>query len=154
MSFLKTIETKGNDQERYSWKKKFLTELYDRGLNRDAIFSLYQFIDILMNLSEELEKVLFDDIVKIEEKRKMPIITSAEKIGIKKGIEKGRVEGRLEEFYKSIYDILEIKFGEAILSPYERIKQIKNIDTLQKIRLGAIKAQTIEEVNILILPFL
>ena len=103
-----------------------------------------------MNLSEELEKVLFDDIAKIEEERVMPIITSAEKIGIKKG----RLEGRLEELHQSIYDIIEIKFGENILSRYTSIKQINDIDTLQKIRVGLKKTQTIEEVNILILPFL
>ena len=38
MSFLKTIETKGSEQQRYSWKKQFLLELYDRGLTREIIF--------------------------------------------------------------------------------------------------------------------
>jgi len=85
MSFLKTIETKGSEQERYSWKKRFLIELYDKGLKRETIYFLYQFIDIIMNLSEDLEDALTEEITTIEEDRKMSIITSAERLGIKKG---------------------------------------------------------------------
>ena len=65
-SFLKTIETHGQDQERYSWKKKFILGLYESGLTRDVIFSLYQFIDLIMNLSAELEKELNDEIENYE----------------------------------------------------------------------------------------
>jgi len=35
MAFLKTVETQGNDQERYQWKKHFLLELYRRGMSRE-----------------------------------------------------------------------------------------------------------------------
>lgn len=139
MSFLKTIETKGDEQQRYSWKKRFLIELYNRGLSRDNIFFLYQFIDMLMNLPDELENALTEEIVKIEEDRKMSIVTSAER--------KGRIEGLQE----SIFDIFEIKFGKNIYELFGQVQQIHDIEILQKIRLGLKKAQTLEETKNLIL---
>ncbi|UCE04553.1 MAG: hypothetical protein JSW07_13090 [bacterium] len=63
-----------------------------------------------MNLSEELEKELTEEIVKIEEERKTSIITSAERMGI----EKGKIETKIEGLHESIYDIFEIKFGKNI----------------------------------------
>jgi hypothetical protein len=163
MSFLKTIETKGNEQQRYSWKKHFLLELYERGLTRDAIFILYQFIDLIMNLSDELEQELIEDIETIEEAKKMSIITSAERIGIEKGkkegmekgmmkgMEKGMMQGKIEGLHESIYDIFEIKFGKNIYELFAQLKEIRNIEILQTIRQGLKKAQTLEETKNLIL---
>jgi len=139
MAFLKTVATKGNESERYSWKKRFLTELYDRGLTREIIFFLYQFIDLIMNLREELEIELTEEIIKLEEDRKMAIITSAER--------KGRIEG----LHESIYDIFEIKFGRNIYELYAQLRQIQDIEVLQKIRFGLKKANSLEETRNLIL---
>ena len=143
MSFLKTIETKGSEQERYSWKKRFLIELYDKGLTRETIYFLYQFIDIIMNLSEDLEDALTEEIATIEEDRKMSIITSAERLGIKKG--------KIEGLHEGIYDIFEIKFGKNIFELFSQLKEIQDIEILQEIRLGLKKAQTLEETKNLIL---
>lgn len=159
MSFLKTIETKGNEQQRYSWKKHFLLELYERGLTRDIIFILYQFIDLIMNLSDELEQELIEEIETIEEAKKMSIITSAERIGIEKGkkegmekgLEKGMMKGKIEGLHESIYDIFEVKFGKNIYELFAQVKQIQDIEILQKIRVGLKKAQTLEETRNLIL---
>lgn len=35
MAFLKTVETQGNAQKRYKWKKHFLLEMYRRGMSRE-----------------------------------------------------------------------------------------------------------------------
>jgi hypothetical protein len=145
--FLKTIETKGSERERYGWKRRFLIELYDKGLTRETIFFLYQFIDLIMYLSEELEEALTEEIATIEEDRKMSIITSAERIGRKKG----KIEGKIEGLHESIYDIFEVKFGKNIYELYAQLKQIQDIETLQQIRLGLKKAQTLEETENLIL---
>ncbi|MCU0642821.1 MAG: cytosolic protein [bacterium] len=151
MSFLKTIETKGNEQQRYSWKKHFLLGLYERGLTRDIIFILYQFIDLLMNLSDELEQELIEAIEAIEEAKKMSIITSAERIGIEKGKKEGMEKGKIEGLHESIYDIFEVKFGKNIYELFAQVKQIQDIEILQKIRVGLKKAQTLEETRNLIL---
>jgi len=85
----------------------------------------------------------------------MSIITSAERVGIKKGkLEgklEGKIEGKIEGLHESIYDIFEIKFGKNIYELFAQVHQIQDIEILQNIRLGLKKAQTLEETKNLIL---
>lgn len=81
----------------------------------------------------------------------MSIITSAERLGIKKGKKQGMMKGKIEGLHESIYDIFEIKFGENIYELFAQVKQIQDIEILQNIRLVLKKAQTLEETKNLIL---
>jgi hypothetical protein len=93
----------------------------------------------------------------------MSIITSAERIGIEKGkkegmmkgmtkgMMKGMMKGKIEGLHESIYDIFEIKFGENIYELFAQVKEIQDVEILQKIRLSLKKAQTLEETKNLIL---
>lgn len=143
-SFLKTIETRGNEQARYSWKKNFLIGLYERGLTHDQIFSLYKFIDLIMNLSDELDKKLIEEIENIEKEKKMAIVTSAERIGIKRGKIEGRAEG---ELLGEIKAILAIKFEKNLYSIYPQMKKIDNIEILQNMIAGVKNAKNFDEAN-------
>jgi hypothetical protein len=90
-------------------------------------------------------------IEQIEEDKKMPIVTSAEKIGIKKGKIEGKIEGRLEELHESIDDIWEIKFGASGLTLHEQLRQIEDIETLRQIKSGIKQAKTSDEARNIIL---
>ena len=81
----------------------------------------------------------------------MSIITSAERVGVKRGKIEGKIEGRIEGLQESIYDIFEVKYGKNIYELYAQLKQIQDIEILQKIRQGLKKAQTLEETKNLIL---
>ncbi|MFQ5628696.1 MAG: hypothetical protein ACE5I1_08045 [bacterium] len=74
---MKTQETEGNHQERYSWKKHFLLELYKLGMKRETVQALYKFIDWIMRLPNELEGELFTEIKAIKEATKIPYLTTA-----------------------------------------------------------------------------
>jgi hypothetical protein len=95
MAFLKTVETQGNDQERYQWKKHFLLELYHRGLSRETIVALYEFIGVIMALPETRDEELIEEIKQTTEETQMSILAIAERKGREEGLEKGREEGRL-----------------------------------------------------------
>jgi len=138
-AYLKTLETEGNNQARYSWKKTFLLELYQRGFNRETILSLYRFIDWIMTLPEKLDDHIFEEITKLEEEKNMPYITTAERIGIRKG----KREGKREGFLESIYEILNIKFGEEGLQIFNKIKHITDVEVLLNIHRELVKAQTL-----------
>ena len=75
-----------------------MKRLYQRGYSLEDIQQLFQFIDWIMTLSEELEKQFANDIYRYEEDQRMPYVTSVERMGIKKGqlmgIELGRQEGK------------------------------------------------------------
>ncbi len=143
-AYLKTLETQGDVSATYTWKKHFLLELYQRGLSRETILALYKFIDWIMTLPRELEASLHDEVKTIEEKRTMPHITTAERIGIEKGIEKslGAVQQALET-------VLEVKFGLPSQRLNEHIAQIKSLDTLQVLLQQLKQTQNLSEAEAL-----
>ncbi len=157
-AFLKTLETQGNDQERYQWKKHFLLELYRRGMSREMIWALYEFLDIVMALPEVKNEELHEEIKQTTEESKMSILTTAERVGIKKGIEQGIEQGIEKGIEKgieqglrgTISDILEIKFGVVGLELLDHVEQITDIETLQKIRAGLKQTQSLAEAEALI----
>lgn len=150
MAYLKTQETEGDDRERYGWKKRFLKELYLQGMNRETISALYNFIDWMMNLPEELEDKIYQEIVKTEEERQMAVLSTAERIGRQKGIKEGLQEGLQQGLHKAIADILEIKFGEAGVELARKIVSITSVELLERLRLSLKKALSVTEAENLI----
>jgi len=141
MAFLKTVETQGNDQERYRWKKHFLLELYRRGLSRETIIALFDFIGVIMALPPANDEKLHDEIEQTSEEKQMSILAIAEQ----KGLEKGRLLA-----LEMISDILEIKFGVAGLSLIDYLEQITDLEALRKIRAGLKQARSVAEAEALI----
>jgi len=148
-AYLKTVETNGNDQTRYHWKKQFLLELYRRGLTREMIAALYEFIDVVMALPKTEDEKLYEEIKQSTEEKTMSVMTTAERVGMKKGVKKVKSAVR-KILYQTIADILEIKFGAAGLQLSERVQLTTNIKALQKIRLGLKQADALIEAEALI----
>jgi len=94
MAHLKAQETaKGGETERKKWKLYLARMLYERGYDKKDILELFRFIDWLMILPDDLEKRFWEELVNIEEEKKMPYVTSVERIGIEKGIQQGVRQG-------------------------------------------------------------
>ena len=127
MAHLRTIETRHSPQRRMEWKLTLTRMLYERGYNERTIIDLFRFPDWLMFLPGELQRGYRDEIERYEEEKKMPYVTTIERMGI----EKGRVEGRVE----ATTDLLQQKFGaldEQIESrlrelTYEQLKQLTTV---------------------------
>jgi len=157
MAFLKTLETQGSDQERYNWKKHFLLELYRRGLSRETIVALYEFIGVIMALPPAKDEELHEAINQTPEEKQMSILAIAERKGREKGLDEGREEGRKEGrkegrllVREMISDILEIKFGVAGLELFDSVAHIADLEALRMIRLGLKRAQSVAEAEALI----
>jgi len=138
MAFLKTVETKGNNQKRYQWEKHFLLELYRRGMSRETIVALNHFIGVLMALPQAKDEKLYDEIKQTTEEKQMSLFAVAERVGRKEGLK------------EAISDILEIKFGVAGLRLFNRVKPITDIAVLQKVRAGLKQAPSVAEAERLI----
>ncbi|WP_028323893.1 hypothetical protein [Desulfatirhabdium butyrativorans] len=93
MAHLKFLETRHAMMDRLQWKIQLVRQLFDRGYSRKDIINLFRFIDWIMCLPEELDRHFSDTIRKLEEEKKMPYVTSVERLGIKKGIVQGLEEG-------------------------------------------------------------
>ena len=82
LTHLKEKEIKGDiDQARF-WKFSLIRNLYEKKYTKDEILNLYRFIDWIIRLPDDIEKQLLIDISNIEEVKKMPYITTAERLGI------------------------------------------------------------------------
>ncbi len=79
---------------RFVMKRNLTRMLYDGGLDRDGILSLYKFIDFVLTLPKDLEIRYNDYIHEIEEERTMTYITTAERIGMEKGYQLGIEKGK------------------------------------------------------------
>jgi len=102
MAHLKALETRHDFESRLNWKLNLAKRLYGQGFGRQDIIELFRFIDWVMVLPEGLENRFSEQLMKYEEEKKMPYVTSIEKIGIRKGFQEGIQEGIQKVIEKGI----------------------------------------------------
>ena len=85
MAHLKAVETRKNHSLRKQWKIELTRLLYEKGYSKEQVLDLYSFIDWVLTLPEALEKIFLEDLRTYEKEKKMPYITSAERLGKKEG---------------------------------------------------------------------
>ena len=96
MAHLKAQETRHTPQARYNAKFALIRRLYERGYRREDVLKLFNFIDWVMRLPDELDAEFWTELRQYEEATRMEYVTSVERIGIEKGRELGRQEGHQE----------------------------------------------------------
>ena len=67
MAHLKVQETRSDEEARRRWKFIIAKSLYSRGYTKNDVLNLYSFIDWIMKLPKEAEKLFLQDILKFEE---------------------------------------------------------------------------------------
>jgi hypothetical protein len=92
MAHLKAQETR-DGAERKQWKLRLMRGLYERGCTRAEIMTLFRFIDWLLVLPAALEQEFWDELHQFEEEKRMPYVTSVERLGMQKGFEQGLQQG-------------------------------------------------------------
>ncbi len=135
LAHLKTQETLGSAGNRYSWKLRLIKGLYDRGLGADQIRQLFRFVDWMMELPTDMEKYFSDELHRFEEEKRMPYVTSVERLahqqGIEQGIEQGIQKGVVQGLLEGIEMVLEIRFGEDAQPILEEIRNLTSADALR-----------------------
>jgi len=94
--------------------------LFERGYERAQILELFRLIDWMLALPRGQDDVLWREITRIEEERRMPYITSVERIG--------RREGRLEGQQAMLRRLTLARFGtvpEALGRDIDAADQIR-----------------------------
>ena len=88
-----------------------------------------------MRLPEELERSFWQEVTQYEEEKKMPYVTTGERIGLQKGLLEGIKMG------------LELKFGSEGILIIPEIQEIRNVDILKAILTSIKTANTMEELR-------
>lgn len=139
MAHLKTKETTQDPESRKDWKFRLVRSLFERGFDADRIRKLFRFIDWIMSLPKALDASFWQDMQKVQQEKRMPYITSVERIGM----EKGHLLGIIE----SIERALNARFHDSGLDLMTAIQQIKDIDLLRQIHEKAVIAADLDEVR-------
>ena len=139
MAHLKLMETKGNVNERYQWKRKLVKMLYERSYTKEDIVELFRFLDWLLILPEELEQKLEDEIEEYERGNCMPYVTHIERRGIQQGIQQGLKKGREE--------------GKSLLVIWLLKKKLGNLNDTLVEQLNSLTMEEIEKLAEALLDF-
>jgi hypothetical protein len=143
---LKTKATKDNPQERYTWKWTITRALYEKGFSTKNILSLYRLVDWLMMLPDDLTKQFTQNLIAYEEEKKMPYVTSAERIGIEKGRSEGLDIGQLNEAREMVLEALDTKFSSNVPADiHTLIKDLNNRLMLRKLLRSTIQSKDIDD---------
>jgi hypothetical protein len=111
--------------------------LYEQGYQREDILNLFKFIDWLMSLPAELEQEFQQELNQYEEEKRMPYITSVERMGMEKGM--------IQKARESVIDALEIRFENVPSELVDEISQIQDTSLLKNLLRQAITLDSISD---------
>jgi hypothetical protein len=137
MAHLKAQETRYDGSDRKSWKLFLTRQLYEKGYQREDILNLFQVIDWIMQLPQDLEQEFWQAIEEYEAERHMPYITSVERIGVAQGTLKGRRD--------AVMEVLETRFGTVPQTIVDGLERITDVDLLKTLLRNAIAVQSLDE---------
>jgi hypothetical protein len=144
---LKAQETRDAPGERWRWKLRLVRGLYDRGLSAEQVHQLFRLIDWMIQLPEELQQQFREEVYRFEEERRMPYVTSIERLARKEGREEGLEEGRKEAFLKGIAVALELKFGEAGKRLMPKVRALHDVSKLDALLRAIKSAKSLDDIK-------
>jgi hypothetical protein len=140
LAHLKARETHGSPADRHDWKLRLVRGLYERGFGPKDVRDLFRLIDWLMELPPALDVLFRQEVDRIQEEKRMPYVTSIERvwhcIGLRKGIEA----------------VLRLRFGEEGLKLMPEIHKVYEEDKLEAILKAAETEATPDELRRLWAP--
>jgi Domain of unknown function (DUF4351) len=89
MAHLKMQETRRDKPSRKVWKMRLIRGLHESGYNKTDVLNVFNFVDWVLGLPKPLEIEFWRELKTYEEGRKVPYITSVERIGYERGVEEG-----------------------------------------------------------------
>ncbi len=150
--------------DRKEWKLHLVRLLLDRGYDKKDILELFRFIDWLLVLPKDLEIAFRDDVIDLMEEKKMPYVTSIERLAmkegaksalknhIKKGVKraasvgekKGEKKGVQESYRETIIEVLKSRFHET---PADVSLEVSLVEDPRALKALFQKALTCEDLN-------
>jgi len=100
----------------------------------------------MIRLPEGLERGFLEAVYELEEAKKMPYVTSAERFGIEKGVKIGVQQGVQQGEAAVLLRQIERKFGQAALAASRERVQQADAETLLAWSERILTAKTIEDV--------
>jgi hypothetical protein len=159
MAHLEALRTRGDGLARGEAKLTLVRELHRRGYGAKDVRQLFRFIDWIMALPEELDREFWTKVQTLEEEKRMPYITSIERLGHQRGLEegakkgleegakKGLKEGVKEGLLEAIRMALELHFGAEGLALLPEVQALEDQALIRRIHEALVRGASLEEVR-------
>ncbi len=153
---LAKLRSERNPNRRYSFRMELTKELYDREYTKEQVIRLYRFIDYILTLPKPKALQFRKELEEFEESRKMPYMTSTERIareegmmqGITQGITQGISRGQLESLREAVMDILEVRFGSITSGIRKKISTCSDLKRLKEVHRQAVLIGSPDELDL------
>lgn len=124
MAHLRVRQARGDNVRKFAWKRELIFRLYERGYRRQEIYAFFRFVDWVMSLPQELEEKLKTEIHQYKEGKRMPYISTWERLikedGRKEGLEQGLEQGTRN----IILRLLQKRFGSVAAAEQSRLAEL------------------------------
>jgi hypothetical protein len=140
LAHLKAQETRHDPASRQAWKVRLVRGLYERGFSAQDVRELFRVIDWMMELPRPLDYVFWQEVDRIQEDRRMPFISTPERVGLRKGM------------WRGIEALLRARFGEEGLRLMPEVREIHEEDKLEAILTALGTGTNLDEVRRLWAP--
>jgi hypothetical protein len=130
---LEQLSRKSKKGEAFNIKLRLIRSMYEKGYSQDEIRAIFEFIDWIITLNDKEEGLIREEIEKLEGVKKVPYVTSIERIG------------RREEKKEGILEVLDVRFGSVPLDITDHINDIENDKKLKKLLRLAVSCSSIDE---------
>ena len=111
-----------------------------------CMLSLFNFLDWVLVLPKRLEAEFWLELKAYEEERKMPYITSVERIGYDRGLHDGREAGVEKERRSLILLLLGQKFSEIHKQLTDRIEVLSS-DQLKELAIALLRFESVDDLT-------
>jgi hypothetical protein len=125
LAHLKTLETRGDPAARYDWKFRMIKALYDRGLTRVQVQQLFRVMGWVMKLPKLWKTQLEQSIHKLEEEKKVQLLSPMEQMWHDEAMAKG--------LHNGIRVVLKLRFQQPGLDLLPRVKSITEPVELERL---------------------
>jgi hypothetical protein len=127
--------------ERKTIKWGLTRRLYERGYCPEEVAELFRLIDWLLKLPEDLEVEFQAELTASEGQKRMPYITSIERMSLKRG----RREGKLLAARDAVRLVLETRFGRLPAPLLKHLAVLQDVARLRQLLRRASKVGSLEE---------
>jgi hypothetical protein len=138
MASLRAWPTRRDPEGRLGWKLWLTQRLYEKpGFGRDDVLMLHRYIDWVLPLPAALARRFRAEMAAFEEARRMPYITSIERLSREEGLQAGLRE--------SVLAALATRFGPPLPVVVERVQGVEDIEELRALLQRALTVGSLAE---------
>jgi hypothetical protein len=133
LAYLKAQETRRDPDARMNWKIRLVKDVYARCSSRNEFQKLFRLIDWFLQLPKPQELTFWREIKESDEEKRMPFVTTPERIGREEGLREGLLE--------AIGLGLRFRYGSdglSLLPAVQALGEVAQLETVLKLIKGEV----------------